>query len=109
MKSLSVIALLLASPAAAQVTTTVENGVRVHRMQGVAQLQDLRGLNQPQIAKVEVKRLDKDIYQIVGTKVIIKTRYCYEYAYSEPVILDGDDRKIIFVNSRSSCDVTGVY
>lgn len=38
--------------------------------------------------KVNVTRKATNLYQIAGTQIYIETRYCYEYAYSEEVILD---------------------
>jgi len=37
---------------------------------------------------VEITRIDSNFYQICGTDFYIETRYCYEYAYREEVILN---------------------
>lgn len=38
--------------------------------------------------KVELTRIDKDMYQICGTSIYIETRYCYEYAtYDEAILI----------------------
>lgn len=37
--------------------------------------------------EVTVKRIDSNTYQVVGTDLIIITKYCYEYAYNEKAIL----------------------
>ena len=38
--------------------------------------------------KVEVTKLETNFYQICGTKIVIETRYCHEYASREEVILN---------------------
>lgn len=62
--------------------------------------------------KVYVKRLDNNIYITTDKKVIIETKYCYEYAYGDEAILVYEpysyDNKIIFVNSENSCEVKSV-
>lgn len=42
----------------------------------------------PGTYKVNIKRIDSNIYEIVGGSIYIKTRYCYEYTYGEDAILD---------------------
>lgn len=37
--------------------------------------------------EVSVTRKGQDLYKIDGQNIFIATRYCYEYAYSEDVIL----------------------
>lgn len=37
--------------------------------------------------EVTVKRIDSNTYQVVGTDLIIITKYCYEYAYNEKAVL----------------------
>ena len=37
--------------------------------------------------RVTVTRKDDNLYKIDGTKLYIKTNYCYEYSYSEKAIL----------------------
>jgi len=52
---------------------------------------------------VTVTRKDQDFYKIDGTNIFIKTRYCYEYSYSQDAILIIDSQsgfnkgKIIFL------------
>lgn len=36
---------------------------------------------------VELRRIDSNLYQIVGTDIYIVTKYCYEYGYNIKVIL----------------------
>jgi uncharacterized lipoprotein YmbA len=61
-----------------------------------------------------VKRVDQNLYSAKsGTaKVIIETKYCYEYAVGVDAILKYDqysyDNKIIF-DDNSSCDVAKVF
>lgn len=58
---------------------------------------------------VSVKRIEKDLYQVEGQRVIIETRYCYEYAYGEDAILQWEgkygDNWLLFINSKTKCDV----
>jgi hypothetical protein len=63
---------------------------------------------------VTVTRSDANIYKLRSgfAEGIIETRYCYEYAYSDPAILIYDryssNNKIVF-SSGTVCDVAGVY
>ena len=36
---------------------------------------------------VDITRIDSNFYQICGTELYIETRYCYEYATREEVVL----------------------
>lgn len=45
---------------------------------------------------VNITRKDNDLYKIEGTDLYIKTKYCYEYCYSEEVIL------VVYTTSRYS-------
>lgn len=62
--------------------------------------------------KVNVKRIDKDLYKDLNTGTFITTQYCYEYAYGEEAILKWEgqygDNKIIF-DGGSECDVKNVF
>jgi len=55
-----------------------------------------------------VRRLDSNVCKAKGD-LIIKTRYCYHYAYGEDAIYDGSDNKIIWKDGDSPCDVEGIY
>jgi hypothetical protein len=61
----------------------------------------------------QVKRIDQNLYSAVsGTaKVLIETRYCYEYAVNSGAVLKYEpysyDNKIIF-DDDTSCDVAKV-
>ena len=37
--------------------------------------------------EVKVKRIDTNTYQVLGTDLIIITKYCYEYVYNEKAVL----------------------
>ena len=54
-----------------------------------------------------VSREEQDLYDVSLNNMIVKTRYCYEYAFSSEAIIT--DRKIIFVDSETICDVEGIY
>jgi len=61
--------------------------------------------------RVEVTRISNDLYKIDGTDYIIKTRYCYEYRYSDDAILIIESTygynigRLIFIDSKDECDV----
>ncbi len=61
--------------------------------------------------KISVTRKDSNLYKIDGKEMYIKTRYCYEYAYSENAFLkmSGSYGEIIFANSGEKYDVEAVY
>lgn len=60
---------------------------------------------------VTVSRKDSNVYAVSGKDVVIHTRYCYVYAYSEDAILktSGYGGDLIFLDSREKCDVKAVY
>ena len=51
-------------------------------------------------------RKEQDFYEI-AEGYVVKTRYCYAYAYSEDVVLTKE--KIIFIGSNDVCDVEAIY
>ncbi|WP_145600806.1 hypothetical protein [Yersinia frederiksenii] len=57
--------------------------------------------------EVSVTRKDSNLYVIDGKNTLIHTRYCYTYAYSEDAYLrtEGYSDKLIFIDSKDSCDV----
>ena len=61
--------------------------------------------------KVNVKRTDSNLYIDRTNKILIKTKYCYEYTYGDDAILIYDkysyDNKLVFDNG-TSCDVESV-
>jgi hypothetical protein len=64
--------------------------------------------------RVTVTRKDHDLYRIDLTKLYVKTKYCYEYVYSEEALLTyergGLENKLIFDKRplTASCDVDKV-
>lgn len=58
--------------------------------------------------KVNIKRDDSNLYFDNGSKLIIKTKYCYEYTYGEDAILIYDkysySNQLVFSNG-TKCDV----
>ena len=46
-----------------------------------------------------------------GKDIIVQTRYCYVYAYSENAILkaSGYSGEVIFLDSKDKCDVKAVF
>lgn len=61
--------------------------------------------------RVNVTKEDGDMYKVAGEDVVINTRYCYEYVYSEDSLLKmrGYSSELIFIDSDSRCDVKAVY
>lgn len=63
--------------------------------------------------RVNVRRVEQNLYRDTTSRMYIKTRYCYEYVYGEDAILVWDgprswSNKLIF-DSGSECDVEGVF
>ena len=54
-----------------------------------------------------VTRKDQDFYEVALQNVVVKTKYCYEYAMSSEAVIT--ERKIIFLNSDNVCDLEGIY
>jgi len=52
-----------------------------------------------------------NVYKIDGKDIIIQTRYCYVYAYSEEAIFktSGYGGEVIFFDSKDKCDVKAVF
>jgi hypothetical protein len=61
--------------------------------------------------EVNLTRKGSNVYKVDGKDIIIKTRYCYVYAYSEEAILKsfGYDGEVIFFDSKDKCDVKAVF
>jgi hypothetical protein len=61
--------------------------------------------------KVNVKRVDQDLYKS-DSGVYIQTKYCYEYTYGDEAVLKYEDysydNKLIF-DSGTTCDVAKVF
>ena len=61
--------------------------------------------------EVNLTRKGSNVYKIDGKDIIIQTRYCYVYAYSEEAILktSGYGGEVIFFESKEKCDVKAVF
>lgn len=61
--------------------------------------------------ELNVTRKDQNIYQVLGNKTIIQTRYCYEYSYSADAILDTSvgHGQLIFKESGNKCDIKAIF
>lgn len=64
-----------------------------------------------QTYEVSVTRKGNNVYKVDGKNIIIQTRYCYVYAYSEGSILksNGYGGNLIFIDSKETCEVKAVY
>lgn len=61
--------------------------------------------------EVNLTRKGSNVYKIDGKDIIIQTRYCYVYAYSEEAIFktSGYGGEVIFFDSKDKCDVRAVF
>lgn len=61
--------------------------------------------------EVNLTRKGSNVYKVDGKDIIIQTRYCYVYAYSEEVIFksSGYGGEVIFFDSKDKCDVNAVF
>lgn len=61
--------------------------------------------------EVSLTRKSKNLYQVDGKDIIVQTRYCYVYGYSEDALLKsaGYGGEVIFFGSRDKCDVKAVF
>ena len=61
--------------------------------------------------EVNLTRKGSNVYKIDGKDIIIQTRYCYVYAYSEEAIFksSGYGGEVIFFDSKDKCDVKTVF
>lgn len=61
--------------------------------------------------EVNLTRKGSNLYKVDGKDIIIKTRYCYVYAYSEAAIFktSGYSGEIIFFDSKDKCDVKAAF
>lgn len=60
----------------------------------------------PTGSAITISRLDSNTYYSSASKLLVITKYCYEYAYSDSAVLTSG--KIKFSNGNS-CDVDGTY
>jgi len=61
--------------------------------------------------EVSLTRKGSNVYRVSGKDIIIQTRYCHVYAYSEDAILksSGFGGEVIFLESKEKCDVKAVF
>ena len=61
--------------------------------------------------EVNLTRKGSNVYKIDGKDIIVQTRYCYVYAYSEAAIFktSGYSGEVIFFDSKDKCDVKAVF
>lgn len=61
--------------------------------------------------EVNLTRKGSNVYKIDGKDIIIQTRSCYVYAYSEEAIFktSGYGGEVIFFDSKDKCDVKAVF
>lgn len=61
--------------------------------------------------EVNLTRKGSNAYKIDGKDIIIQTRHCYVYAYSEEAIFktSGYGGEVIFFDSKDKCDVKAVF
>src|SRR3546814_8952718 len=61
--------------------------------------------------EVSLTRKGSNVYKIDGKDIIIQTRYCYVYAYSEEAIFkaSGYGGELLFFDSKDKCDVKAVF
>ena len=61
--------------------------------------------------EVNLTRKGSNVYKVDGKDIILQTRYCYVYAYSEEVIFksSGYGGEVIFFDSKDKCDVKAVF
>ncbi|MBI5270766.1 MAG: hypothetical protein HY856_13935 [Burkholderiales bacterium] len=61
--------------------------------------------------ELTVTRKGSNVYKVDSKSIIVRTRYCYVYAYSEEAILkwNGYGGELIFFDSKDKCDVKGAY
>ena len=61
--------------------------------------------------EVNLTRKSSNVYKVDGKDIIIQTRHCYVYAYSEDAIFktSGYGGEVIFFDSKDKCDVKAVF
>jgi len=61
--------------------------------------------------EVNLTRKGSNVYKVDGKDIIIQTRHCYVYAYSEEAIFktSGYGGEVIFFDSKDKCDVKAVF
>ena len=51
-----------------------------------------------------LRRVSQDLYQDTGGQGYLRTKYCYQYAYGEDVLIQSD--RVIFIESRDECTIS---
>lgn len=62
--------------------------------------------------EMSVTRKDNQIYKVDGKDVVIQTRYCYAYVYSQDAILKSNGYgggDLIFMDGTCKCDVKAIF
>lgn len=61
--------------------------------------------------EMSLTRKGSNIYRVNGKQIIVQTRHCYVYAYSEDAILNssGYGGEVNFLDSKDKCDVKAVF
>jgi hypothetical protein len=61
--------------------------------------------------EVNLTRKARNLYKVDGKEIILQTRYCYVYAYSEEAILktSGYGGEVVFFESKDRCDIRAAY
>ena len=55
---------------------------------------------------VSLTRKESNFYQVDGQQIFVRTKYCYEYGYSEEAIIDTNKREVYFLGSTpAKCDL----
>mgnify|MGYP000122936719 FL=1 len=54
-------------------------------------------------------RRDSNLYEAQPSNLLIRTKYCYEYATYEDSLIDTDRDTAYFKDSRETCDLDAVY
>ncbi|MCG5031551.1 hypothetical protein MAF45_08860 [Mesosutterella sp. OilRF-GAM-744-9] len=54
-------------------------------------------------------RRSSNLYEEESSRFLVKTKYCFEYAYSEDSLIDTNRQSVYFKDSRETCDLEGIY
>jgi len=58
--------------------------------------------------KLNITRIDQDLYKETNSGYYIRTKYCYEYAHYEDVIYNSNTQELIFEDG-STYEVVGIF
>lgn len=63
--------------------------------------------------EVYLTRIEQDVYQDMTSRLLVVTRYCYQYVYGAEAVLSyqqgSASNRVYFPSSNDSCAVRGVY